>query len=87
MNVAELENVRRLVLSTLASLGMPRKQWFLVTDAHPPRHDEVIGEAIPVAGLRVVWLVDKQRLEFYYPDGRLMTTVPVGELAEERKAV
>lgn len=87
MNAVQLENVRQLVLSTLASLGMPRNQWSLVTDTHPPRHDEAIGEAIPSTGVHVVWLVAKRRLEFYHPDGHLLTTVSVNDSAESRKAV
>ncbi|MEN6494582.1 MAG: hypothetical protein ABFD16_09855 [Thermoguttaceae bacterium] len=83
MDSQQLESVRGTVLSTLASLGIPKAPWFLVTNGRPPRRREVIGNELPPSGIRVVWQVEKHRLEFFdQEDSRLLTTVPVTERPE-----
>jgi hypothetical protein len=86
MDSQQLESVRGTVLSTLASLGMAKAPWFLVTNGRPPRRREVIGNELPPSGIRVVWLVEKHRLEFFDQDSRLLTTVPVTERSEGLEA-
>ncbi len=86
MDSKQLERVRGTVLSTLASLGIPKAPWFLVTNGKPPRRREIIGKELPPTWLRVVWLLDKHQLEFYDQDGRLLIVVPASERSEEIEA-
>lgn len=81
MDSRQIESVRGIVLSTLASLGIPKAPWFLVADSDLPRRREMIGK-LPPTWIRVVWVLDKHQLEFYDNDHRLLVTVSVPEPSE-----
>lgn len=82
MDSKQLESVRRTVLSTLASLGIPKVQWVLVAYNNVTRRREAMKEDLPSGKIRVVWLLEKQQLEFYDQDGRRLITVPAEASAE-----
>lgn len=79
MDSNQLERARQVVLSTLSSLGIPKAQWVLVADKNTARRRE---ENPPSGKIRVVWVLEKQQLEFYDQDGQLLTAVPVAEAVE-----
>lgn len=87
MDSKQLESVRQIVLSTLASLGIPKALWVLVAYNNDARRREAMKEDPPPGKIRVVWLLEKQRLEFYDQDGQCLTTVPVPESAEAVETV
>jgi hypothetical protein len=82
MDSKQLESVRQTVLSTLASLGIPKAQWVLVAYNNVTRRREAIKEDPPSGRIRVVWLLEKQQLEFFDQDGRRLITVPADASAE-----
>ena len=86
MDAQQLDTIRQTVLSTLASLGMPKAQWSLVTDAHSPRRRERVNEDLPSGRVRVVWQTDRQQLEFFDERGRLLTTASLAEPPERGAA-
>jgi len=75
MDHRELDEVRQAVLATLTQLGMPKAQWSLVTKSRNTRRQTRRDQEIPEAGLRIMWLPERDLLEFYAEDGRLLTSV------------
>jgi len=80
MSISEIEHLRQRIGSTLAELGMPDALWSCrkaTSLDHTPQSDK---------GILVVWLTDRNVLEFHDENGSLLKTVGLDEEDASSKA-
>jgi hypothetical protein len=80
MNISEIEHLRQRIEDTLAALGMPDSLWSCIKatslDHAPEAHK----------GILVVWLTDRNALEFHDKNGDLLKTVNLDQEDASSKA-
>jgi hypothetical protein len=74
MSTSDLQHLRRRIENTLAELGMPDALWSCVKATSFERKLEE-----PHAGILVVWLTDRDALEFFDENGGLLRTVSLDQ--------
>jgi hypothetical protein len=72
-----IESIRRLVLATLAELGMPDANWSLVKETVLRRDRSHTGRRFAYAGVRAVWFPEANVVDFFAEDGTFLKTVPL----------
>jgi hypothetical protein len=86
MNLAQIETVRKVVLDTLAELGMPDANWSLVNETILVRDRRYAGRRFGFEGIQAVWLASQGSIEFYAEDDQLLKTVSLTQPGGEEAA-
>jgi hypothetical protein len=72
MSISYLEHLRQLIEQTLLELGMSDALWTCIKTTFQERQ---INETPAPEGILVVWLTDRNALEFHAENGVLLKTV------------
>ena len=81
MDIQDIEQLRQLIENTLTELGMPDANWSCVKaeslgqDRRDPK--------LPFSEVLVVWLTDRNEIEFHAENRSLLKTVGLGQEAAE----
>ena len=80
MSISEIEHLRQRIEDTLAELGIPDSLW----SCRKATSFDQVSES--QKGILVVWLTDRNVLEFHDENGGLLKTVSLDEEDSSSKA-
>jgi hypothetical protein len=72
MNNKRLETIRELAVLTLQQLGIPQSPWSLAIETSSLRDRDHITSRPRGEGLRAIWLVANEVVEFFNENGELV---------------
>jgi hypothetical protein len=82
LHIRDIEQVRHVIASTLHELGIPEANWACVKSLEQGRGSAEASRD----GVLAVWRTDKNVIEFYGENDRLLRTVSLGPPADREKA-
>ncbi len=84
MNRKRLETIRQLAVLTLQQLGIPQSPWSLSIETSSFRERDHITTRPRGEGLRAIWLVASEVVEFYNETGELVQRVSLEPALAQR---